>query len=229
MAQSIYSYWFNQFEFPNEAGKPYKSFGGKMVWNEKLKKEIPKGWEINELLNFCTWESASQPPKSEFIYEPRDGYVRFIQNRDYESDNNITYIPLKKTTKLCDKYDIMIDKYGDKTSGTVRYGICGAYNVALGKLTSSITNSQEYIRSFLSTTNVFNFLHNACIASTRSSMNETVFKGLYVPIPSNDLLDNFTIISKNILENIFNIKEENQKLISLRDFLLPLLINGQLI
>ena len=154
LVQSIYSYWFNQFEYPNNDGKPYKTSGGKMAWNEKLNKEIPEGWEVIELLNFCSWESASQPPKSEFIYEPRDGYIRFIQNRDYESNDNMTYIPLKKNTKLCNEYDIMIDKYGDKTAGTVRYGISGAYNVALGKLTTFIINRQEYLRYFLSTENL---------------------------------------------------------------------------
>ena len=54
MTQSIYSYWFNQFEFPNEEGKPYKSSGGEMVWNEELKREIPKDWEVKQLKELST-------------------------------------------------------------------------------------------------------------------------------------------------------------------------------
>ena len=227
LAKTLYDYWFLQFEFPNEEGKPYKSSGGKMVYNEQLKKEIPEGWEVKELLSFSYWESASQPPKSEFIYRQQEGYVRFVQNRDYESDANITYVPLRKHTKLCDEYDILIDKYGDKTSGTVRYGLNGAYNVALGKLTPTIKNSQEYIRYYLSTKNMFDYLHNACMASTRSSMNETVFKGIFVPIPINIVLENFEKFSKKIIDKKLSLKKENKELISLRDFLLPLLMNGQ--
>ena len=227
MAKTLYDYWFLQFEYPNDEGKPYKTSGGKMVWNEELKREIPEGWDTKELLSFSSWESASQPPKNVFLYTKQDGYVRFIQNRDYESDTKITYIPLKKTTKLCNEYDILIDKYGDKTSGTVRYGLKGAYNVALGKLTPTIKNSQEYIRFFLSTKHMFNHLHNACNASTRSSMNETVFKGIFVPIPNDKLLKEFSDFSKKIIEKKLIIKRENQELSSLRDFLLSLLMNGQ--
>ena len=53
MAKTIYDYWFVQFDFPDENGKPYKSSGGKMVWNQELKREIPEGWEVlkmNKLL-----------------------------------------------------------------------------------------------------------------------------------------------------------------------------------
>lgn len=223
----IYDYWFTQFDFPNENGKPYRSSGGKMVWNEKLKREIPEGWDVKELLSFCSWQSASQPPKSEFRYKPADGYVRFIQNRDYESDAKITFIPLKASTKLCNRYDIMVDKYGDKTAGTLRCGIDGAYNVALGKLTVNITELREYLRLYLSSDEMFNYLHNACLASTRSSLNETVFIGINVPIPTYQLRKRFEDYHKMILDGIFEIKKENQQLAALRDWLLSMLMNGQ--
>lgn len=228
MAKTIYDYWFLQFEFPNEDGKPYKSSGGKMVWNEELKREIPEGWEVKELLDFCTWESASQPPKSTFLYKPTEGYIRFIQNRDYESDENITYVPFTNSTKTCDEYDILIDKYGDKTAGMVRYGIKGAYNVALGKITPKIADSQEYIRCYLASKQIFNYLHNACMASTRSSMNETVFKGMMVPIPNKRIMEMFSIFNREIINKCLKIKDENRELAALRDFLLPMLMNGQI-
>lgn len=228
MTKTIYNYWFLQFEFPNEDGKPYKSSGGKMVWNEELKREIPEGWEVKELLDFCTWESASQPPKSTFLYKPTEGYIRFIQNRDYESDENITYVPFTNSTKTCDEYDILIDKYGDKTAGMVRYGIKGAYNVALGKITPKIADSQEYIRCYLASKQIFNYLHNACMASTRSSMNETVFKGMMVPIPNKRIMEMFSIFNREIINKCLKIKDENRELAALRDFLLPMLMNGQI-
>lgn len=52
MAKQLYDYWFVQFDFPNEEGKPYKSSGGKMVWNEKVKREIPDGWEVGNLSDY---------------------------------------------------------------------------------------------------------------------------------------------------------------------------------
>ena len=78
----LYDYWFTQFDFPNQDGKPYCTNGGEMIWNDKLKRSIPNGWKALPFLEVVSWESNSQPPKSEFIYEPKEGYVRFIQNRD---------------------------------------------------------------------------------------------------------------------------------------------------
>lgn len=99
-AKLIYDYWFTQFDFPDENGKPYCSSGGKMVWNEQLKRNIPENWNVVPLLKLVSWESNSQPPKSEFVYEPKEGYVRFIQNRDYDSDTHITYIPRTKNLSI---------------------------------------------------------------------------------------------------------------------------------
>jgi len=199
-----------------------------MIYNNLIKREIPADWEVKELLSFSSWESASQPPKSEFIYSEQKGYIRFIQNRDYDSDEKISYIPLKSTTKICNEYDIMIDKYGDKTAGTVRYGLKGAYNVALGKIVVNLTNAQEYIRHYLSSKSIFDFLHNACLASTRSSMNETVFKGLYIPIPPEYLLKKFTMLSRIVIDKQLLLKRENTELTKLRNSILPMLMNGQI-
>jgi type I restriction enzyme S subunit len=64
MAKTIYDYWFVQFDFPDERGKPYKSSGGKMVWNEELKREIPEGWEVNELGNHIELFDSKRVPLS---------------------------------------------------------------------------------------------------------------------------------------------------------------------
>ena len=64
MAKQLYDYWFVQFDFPNEEGKPYKSSGGKMVWNEKLKREIPEGWEVVRLKNLAETEKDQINPQS---------------------------------------------------------------------------------------------------------------------------------------------------------------------
>lgn len=99
----IYDYWFTQFDFPDESGNPYRSSGGKMVWNDELKREIPEGWLVCNFLDVADWETNSQPPKSEFVYEPTDGYVRFIQNRDYDSFDHITYIPNRRNLFIANR------------------------------------------------------------------------------------------------------------------------------
>ena len=224
-AKLLYDYWFTQFDFPDESGKPYRSSGGKMVWNEQLKRDIPSGWKVIPFLEVASWESNSQPPKSEFIYEPQEGYVRFIQIRDYESNTHITYIPLTKNLSIVDRFDILMDKYGD--AGAVRYGIEGAFNVALGKICVHNQNYREYIRSFLSSDGIYNFLHNSCMASTRASLNESNLAILNIPIPDEKLILGYEKILCKMRLSILKNNDETQKLIDLRDWLLPMLMNGQ--
>ena len=224
-AKLIYDYWFTQFDFPDENGKPYCSSGGKMVWNEQLKRNIPKNWNVVPLLKLVNWESNSQPPKSEFIYEPKEGYVRFIQNRDYDSDTHITYIPRTKNLSIVDRFDILMDKYGD--AGAVRYGIEGAFNVALGKICVHNPNYREYIRSFLGSDGIYKFLHNSCMASTRASLSEANLAILNVVVPDEKIILDYENFLHKIRVSILKNKDETVELINLRDWLLPMLMNGQ--
>ena len=221
----LYDYWFTQFDFPDENGKPYRSSGGAMVWNEQLKRQIPAGWEVKPLLEIVNWESNSQPPKSEFIFEPKDGYIRFIQNRDYESDSHITYIPYKDSLSIVDRLDILMDKYGD--AGAVRYGIAGAFNVALGKINVLDKTNQEYVRSYLESDGIYDYLHNSCMASTRASLNESNLSMLRIIIPERKVLSSFQETANSIRLSILKQKDEIAMLTSIRDWLLPVLMNGQ--
>ena len=224
-AKLIYDYWFTQFDFPDENGKPYCSSGGKMVWNEQLKRNIPENWDVVPLLKLVSWESNSQPPKSEFVYEPKEGYVRFIQNRDYDSDTHITYIPRTKNLSIVDRFDILMDKYGD--AGAVRYGIEGAFNVALGKICVHNPNYREYIRSFLGSDGIYKFLHNSCMASTRASLSEANLAILNVVVPDEKIILDYENFLHKIRVSILKNKDETVELINLRDWLLPMLMNGQ--
>lgn len=218
LAQAIFNKWFIQFDFPNNRGN--------MVYNDIVKKEIPKGWDVYNLTECIKWESSSQPPKSTFSDTLKDGYIRFIQNRDYEKQSHITYIPFKSTTKTCNRFDIMMDKYGD--AGRVRCGLAGAYNVALAKITSLIPFSQEYIRHFLMLDSNYKYLNNACMASTRASLNEQTLSGLTIIMPSENILMQFEKLMKKLLVYKFSIIDSSIKLNVLKDKLLPLLFNGQL-
>ncbi|GAA8262949.1 hypothetical protein HpNP110_00160 [Helicobacter pylori] len=221
----LYEQYFVRFDFLDENNKPYQTSGGKMKFSKELNRLIPNDFEVKTLGELITWISGSQPPKSCHIYEHKEGYIRFIQNRDYNSNDYITYIPISKNNKICYQYDIMIDKYGE--AGAVRFGLQGAYNVALSKISVINQSMQEYIRSYLNSKPIKKYLSNACMASTRSSLNENHIYSLMLPIPPINLLQKYEKIAKNIITAIIKNNQATQTLTVLRDFLLPLLLTQQ--
>ncbi|WQW76956.1 restriction endonuclease subunit S [Helicobacter pylori] len=221
----LYEQYFVRFDFLDENNKPYQTSGGKMKFSKELNRLIPNDFEVKTLGELITWISGSQPPKSCHIYEHKEGYIRFIQNRDYSSNDYITYIPISKNNKICYQYDIMIDKYGE--AGAVRFGLQGAYNVALSKISVLNQSMQEYIRSYLNSKPIKKYLSNACMASTRSSLNENHIYSLMLPIPPINLLQKYEKIAKNIIATIIKNNQSTQTLTALRDFLLPLLLKQQ--
>ncbi|RKV27773.1 restriction endonuclease subunit S [Helicobacter pylori] len=221
----LYEQYFVRFDFLDENNKPYQTSGGKMKFSKELNRLIPNNFEVKTLGELITWISGSQPPKSCHIYEHKEGYIRFIQNRDYSSNDYVTYIPISKNNKICYQYDIMMDKYGE--AGSVRFGLQGAYNVALSKISVLNQSMQEYIRSYLNSKPIKKYLSNACMASTRASLNENHIYSLMLPIPPINLLQKYEKIAKNIITAIIKNNQTTQTLTALRDFLLPLLLKQQ--
>ena len=227
MAKQLYDYWFVQFDFPNEDGKPYKSSGGAMVWNEKLHLSIPSNWEAIPLSEIMDYAGGSQPPASEFIEEYRDGYVRFVQIRDYYSNSYITYIPIRKSNKLCAETDIMIARYG-ASLGRICYGLNGAYNVALAKVSPKVKEYTEYIRIFLMSDRFYNKINSIGQRAAQAGFNKDDIENILIPFPTN----NRCIIEFNKkMQPYFFARLQNDKEINTltkqRDELLPLLMNGQ--
>jgi len=94
--------------------------------------DLPEGWEWRQLGKLSEFQGGTQPPKKEFIYEPRDGYIRFLQIRDFSSNKNITYIAKSTKNRICNVNDILIGRYGASV-GKILTGKDGAYNVAIIK------------------------------------------------------------------------------------------------
>ena len=216
--EAVYKQWFVDFNFPDDNGLPYKDNGGQMVIGYGDIEKIPAGWKIVPVLDVVDWVGNSQPPKSTFVYEPQDGYVRFIQNRDYDTDNHITYIPYTKKIKLADTFDILMDKYGD--AGKVRYGIAGAPNVALGKIQVDNPNQVEYIRSYFLIKKTYTYLHNTCMASTRASLSKDNLSPLNIVVPNDSVVTKFQTKVRQIREYILFLKKENKKLSDTKEKLL---------
>ena len=203
-----------------ELAETAKAFPCEMVEIDGI--EVPKGWEVTPLSGLFTLISGTQIPKEEHIYEAKEGYERFIQNRDYSSNNHITYVEISKKNKRCTEKDILIDRYGD--AGKIRFGISGVYNIALAKIVLNDNNLTEYLRWFLMQPKQKAYFEQASGASTRASLNTSTFKGINVVIPSNFILNIFSKISNTYLDSLRNLKEENNTLMKTRDSLLPKLL-----
>lgn len=203
-----------------------EAFPSELVANEEFG-EVPKGWEIVGLSSLFEFIGGSQPPKSEHIYNEQEGYERFIQNRDYSNENHITYIPISKKNKRCNEKDILMDKYGE--AGKVRFGIKGAYNVALAKIQPKAENLREFLRGYFMQDSVMTYLHMSSIASTRNSLNSSSFAGLNIVIPNDMILDRFEEVVSTHIDAILKLKTQNKMLAKTRDLLLPRLLSGELL
>ena len=141
--------------------------------------------KITTLGSICTFEGGSQPPRSTFIFEPREGYVRLIQIRDYKSDEYITYIPLAQARKFCNADDIMIGRYGPPIFQILQ-GLEGAYNVALMKAVPTDPSiDKEFLRFYLKRDELLHHLEafqQRTVGQAGIEMNE--LKNYPIPVPT---------------------------------------------
>lgn len=121
------------------------------------------------------YQGGSQPPSSEFINYKRNGYIRFIQIRDYDSNSHITYIPISSKNKICNEKDIMIARYG-AALGKICCGLNGAYNVALAKVIPRKSFYREFLRNYLSSKEFYIGINNKGERSAQSGFNKSDIK-----------------------------------------------------
>ncbi|MBI3919994.1 MAG: restriction endonuclease subunit S [Armatimonadetes bacterium] len=215
MAQALYREWFVHFRFPGHE---------KVQLVDSPLGKIPEGWEVKRLSDLFQFIGGSQPPKSEHIYEEKTGYVRFVQNRDYGSSQHLTYIRESRKNKLCYRLDILIDKYGEP--GKTRFGIAGAYNVALAKLLPHKPHHREWLRGLVSEPEFSQFLASASMAATRASLNNSHFNN-DVAVPSDEVFHAFQVMVEPLLKLILIYQDSIATLRRTRDLLLPRLISGE--
>jgi type I restriction enzyme S subunit len=179
---------------------------------------LPKGWEIKKLGEVCDFQGGSQPPKSNFIYEPRKGYVRFLQIRDFGSDKNITYIPESEKNRYCTEDDILLGRYGASV-GKVLVNKSGAYNVAVMKtIPKENVLYKRYLFFYLNSDDFQSRLLKTASRSAQDGFSKDDifdFPILLPPLPEQQrivaILDEaFTAIAKakaNAEQNLKNAKE----------------------
>lgn len=230
MAKQLYDYWFVQFDFPNEEGKPYKSSGGKMVWNEKLKREIPEKWHSDNICLIADILSGGTPSKQINEYW-NCGNIPFFGPTDYngsmfqlQTADKITESGLQHcSSALFEENTIIITARGS-IGKLVIVGTPMAMNQSCYALKSR-NGEYEYLY----------FLTIQMIESLKAKGSGSVFKSIIASDIENTMLcvANRGIISlfcDKVCPIMKQIKKNTQEMIHLtkqRDELLPLLMNGQ--
>ena len=212
MAKTLYDYWFVQFDFPDTDGKPYKSSGGEMVFDETLKREIPKGWEVKSL-----GEVAD-------LYQP-------ATLSEKELENNGQFL-VYGANGIIGKYN-QFNHEEPVVAVACRGNSCGAINITQPK--SWITGNAMVVNpknkniciDFIKNTLLVNNLSKVISGSAQPQITRTNFAPLKVILPSEALLKLYSDIVNSMFNKRINQIEQNAKLTQLRDFLLPMLMNGQ--
>ncbi|MGO4710528.1 restriction endonuclease subunit S, partial [Chryseobacterium sp. 2TAF14] len=227
MAKTLYDYWFVQFDFPDENGKPYKSSGGKMIWNETLKREIPEGWEVkslyqtNEFINGLACQKYR--PENESV-----DYLSVIKIR--EMNDGISNNTEKVGMDIPSKYIINDGDVLFSWSATLDIKIWTEGRAALNQHIFKVI-SKKYPRSFYYF-EILNYLkHFKMMAELRKTTMGHItiehLKSSYIAVPSLNLINNLDNKLSIVLEKIISNKKQNQQLSQLCDWLLPMLMNGQ--
>ena len=227
MAKQLYDYWFVQFDFPNEDGKPYKSSGGAMVWNEKLKREIPQGWHCGTLLDIAEYTNGLACQK----YRPTDNnklpVIKIKEMHDgLSSDTEWVKADIPDDVKVFDgdvlfswsaSLDVMLWAYGN-----------GGLNQHIFKVTSK----NGYPRSFY----FYQLIHYVGVFKQMAEARKTTMGHITqdhlrqstIALPPNvDIANKLEERLSPIFDALVKNSQEIMTLIKQRDELLPLLMNGQ--
>lgn len=219
MAKTIYDYWFTQFDFPDEHGKPYRSSGGKMIWNEKLKKEIPVGWIVIKFSDLITFEKGKTPERL-FGDKTDISFLPYL-TIDVVNGGQPQYCATGKMP-YCNGETIMV--MDGAASGDVyvgNKGILGSTFAMLKPKKQLFSNSVIY-RMLKNNENIYK---KANTGSTVPHANRKFIEAIEIAVPSNIPL--FSKTFDTIQAKIEKCKEEVQQITLLRDWLLPMLMNGQ--
>lgn len=230
MAKQLYDYWFVQFDFPNEEGKPYKSSGGKMVWNDKLKREIPAIFKASFLGELCCFRNGINYVKDEIGEQFEIINVRNISSSkillDGESFDTISVPASRAGNYIVKDNDIIIARSG--CPGSTRL-LLSPSNILFCGFIICCTPNEPVMRSYL--TYCLKQLEGTSATTSGGSILQNVsqdtLKSLCVAQPTIDVLEKFNDTISSLFTRMLNCLTENKMLIKQRDELLPLLMNGQ--
>ncbi|MGE4341968.1 MAG: restriction endonuclease subunit S [Bacilli bacterium] len=210
MANTLYEYWFLQFEFPNEEGRPYKSSGGRMVWSEELKREIPEGWETRQIGDILIESDKSKIQVNE---AKEKGDFPFFTS----GESILAYHEF-----LVDGFNIFLNTGGNPDIKAYK-GKC-AYSTDTWCVSAK---QYSYILYHYLLKLMPQFEQLFFAGSGLKHLQKDALKSKLILIPDNKILKSFNLSCSSIWEKISNCSIQILELTSLRDFLLPILMNGQ--
>jgi len=247
MAKTLYDYWFVQFDFPDENGKPYKTSGGKMVWNKELKKEIPEGWKISKMSEWIESDKSGDWGKD----EPHSNYVHkvsCIRGADINGLNGleeckppVRYILEKNKHKILSSHDLIIEISGGspiQSTGRLAYItdatlkrfdsplICSNFCKAISIKDKKLLYNFVYYWNSLYDSGAF-FGYEGKTSGIKNLLFDSFVNSYHTVVPKNYVVTMFYAIMQNIQVKKQTALEESKNLSALRDWLLPLLMNGQ--
>lgn len=247
MAKTLYDYWFVQFDFPDQNGKPYKSSGGKMFYHPELKREIPEGWGVT---TFSSWISDNKTgdwgkETSEGNYKLEVDCIRGADINGLSGNGKIDmptrFILEKNKNKLLTDFDIVIEiSGGSPTQSTGR--IVGISENVLNRFELPLIcsnfckavslNEQETFYNFLyEWKNLYDngvlFSWEGKTSGIKNLLFDSFVTNYHIAQPPIDLMKQFFDYASSVDKKIQLLLKQNQELIQLRDWLLPMLMNGQ--
>ena len=219
MAKLIYDYWFVQFDFPDENGRPYKSSGGKMVWNKDLKREIPNGWEITTIGNITNCRDSERIPvankdrekmKGNIPYYGATGIMGYVNKAIFSGD----FVLLAEDGSVMDEkgHPIIQRVSGDAWINNHAHVLEPIKGYSC-RLLMMVLKDVPVVK-----------IKTGSIQMKINQENMNAYKIIDIPEYLVKLINKcLNVIDEKLLE----LESENQQLSSLRDFLLPMLMNGQ--
>ena len=238
MAKTLYDYWFVQFDFPDDSpqgqGKPYKTSGGKMVYNPTLKREIPEGWEAGTLEELGQIVGGSTPSTQDPENFSSDG-TPWITPNDLSNNQGNKFISRGGQDVSAEGIkSASLKKYPAGTvllssRAPIGYMAISRNEVTTNQGFKSFIPNKGYSSEFIYYTvkNSLKAITQYASGSTFKEVSGGTLKTVKVVLPSVTLSDTFTKKAKPIFSQQDNIEKENEQLAKLRDWLLPMLMNGQ--
>lgn len=223
MAKTLYDYWFVQFDFPNEQGKPYKSSGGKMVYNADLKRAIPEGWEVKKLSDIANI-TMGQSPEGSSYNDDGNGEIFFQGSTDfgwrYPTIRQYTTQPSRRAKAG----DILLSVRAPVgTLNIADNDCCIGRGLAALNSKSGYDSYLYYVMEYFK--QIFDNRNNA--GTTFGSITKDDLFSLKLVYPKDDILKKYNQSVFKYNQIILNNHKQNQQLSELRDWLLPMLMNGQ--
>lgn len=236
MAKTLYDYWFVQFDFPDQNGKPYKSSGGKMVYHPELKREIPEGWGVEKLGELIEIERGVTYSKSDIVEKTTKDAIGVLRATNITGNvmdlNDLVYLTKDKINnkQIIKQNEILIVM----SSGSKEHLGKNAINyyeevIGFGAFCSKIVPQKysAFINTFLQSSEFKGYLLKQSMGTNINNLTNSDMLDCRIILPNEEILDKFeNIVEKNI-RLISNNYIQNQELTQLRDWLLPMLMNGQ--